>query len=163
MERMNMESSDREFGETVSTILQHDRACIGPWARIRSSLAFTGLFTATAFVTEFVLMLLLLDVRGVALWLSLLVAALLALILGPLFYLLVLRPLSMHIHGRRRAEQALARLGRILDSSANEIYLVDLASLRYLSASAGARRNLGFALHERNQLPAPGHMPALGR
>src|SRR3569832_393025 len=139
MERMNMESSDREFGETVSTILQHGRACIGPWARIRSSLAFTGLFTATAIVTEFVLMLL--DDRGEALRLSLLDAALLSLILGPFFYLLVLRPLSMLIHGRRRAEQALSRLGRILDSSANEIYLVDLASLRYLSASAGARRN----------------------
>ena len=160
---MNMESSDREFGETVSTILQHDRACIGPWARIRSSLAFTGLFTATAFVTEFVLMLLLLDDRGEALWLSLLDAALLALILGPFFYLLVLRPLSMHIHGRRRAEQALARLGRILDSSANEIYLVDLASLRYLSASAGARRNLGFDLHELKQLTPPDLMPELGR
>src|SRR3569832_1679774 len=130
MERMNMESSDREFGETVSTILQHGRACIGPWARIRSSLAFTGLFTAPAFVTEFVLMLLLLDDRGEALWLSLLDAALLALILGRFFLLVGLRPLSMLFLGCRRAVLVLARLGRILDSSANEIYLVDLASLR---------------------------------
>src|SRR3569832_617570 len=163
MERMNMESSDREFGETVSTILQHCRACIGPWARIRSSLAFTGLFTATAFVTEFVLMFLLLDDRGEALWLSLLDAALLALILGPFFYLLVLCSLFLLFFGRRRAEQALARRGRILDSSANEIYLVDLASLRYLSASAGARRNLGFDLHELKQLTPPDLMPELGR
>src|SRR3569832_1918615 len=115
MERMNMESSDREFGETVSTILQHGRACIGPRARIRSSLAYTGLFTATAIVTEFVLMLLQLDDRGEALWLSLLVAALLSQNHNPHKKKLVLRPLSMHIHGRRRAEQALARLGRILD------------------------------------------------
>src|SRR3569833_1606129 len=99
MERMNMESSDREFGETVSTILQHGRACIGPWARIRSSLAFTGLFTATAFVTEFVLMLLLLDDRGEALKQTQHDAAQQAQNHSPFFYLLVLRPLSMHIHG----------------------------------------------------------------
>ncbi|MBX3705964.1 MAG: EAL domain-containing protein [Pseudomonadales bacterium] len=45
---------------------------------------------------------------------------------------------------RKLQGDALARLGRILDQSSNDIYMIDGESGRILQANRGARRNLGF-------------------
>lgn len=45
---------------------------------------------------------------------------------------------------RRRAEELAVRLGRILEHSSNEIYIVDAATLRVLQVSRGALHNLGY-------------------
>ncbi|MDE3076919.1 MAG: GGDEF domain-containing protein, partial [Chloroflexota bacterium] len=41
-----------------------------------------------------------------------------------------------------------ARLGRILDSSSNEIYTFDATTLRYMQVSRGGRQNLGYEMEE---------------
>ena len=49
---------------------------------------------------------------------------------------------------RKQAENLLARLGRILDDSANEIYVFDADSLRFIQVNRGAQQNLGYTLEE---------------
>lgn len=49
---------------------------------------------------------------------------------------------------RRRAEGLAQRLGRVLDSSAHEIYIFDADSLRYVQVNTGAQRNLGYPMVE---------------
>ncbi|MHB1528760.1 MAG: putative bifunctional diguanylate cyclase/phosphodiesterase [Acidiferrobacteraceae bacterium] len=49
---------------------------------------------------------------------------------------------------RKQAENLLARLGRILDDSANEIYVFDADSLRLIQVNRGTRQNLGYTLEE---------------
>jgi PAS domain S-box-containing protein len=52
------------------------------------------------------------------------------------------------ITARQRAEAERFRLMRVLDSSLNEIYLFDSASLRFTYVNQGARQNLGYSLDE---------------
>ncbi|MHB8258528.1 MAG: sensor domain-containing protein [Acidiferrobacterales bacterium] len=49
---------------------------------------------------------------------------------------------------RKQAETLLARLGRILDDSANEIYVFDADSLRFIQVNRGAQQNLGYTAEE---------------
>ncbi len=49
---------------------------------------------------------------------------------------------------RRRQEGTIARLGRILDESSNEIYVFDAETLRFVQVNEGARRNLGYTSDE---------------
>ena len=49
---------------------------------------------------------------------------------------------------RRRGEDILARLGRILDSSSNEIYFFGSDDLRFIQVNDGARQNLGYTMEE---------------
>ncbi len=49
---------------------------------------------------------------------------------------------------RKRAEVQLARLARILETSRNEIYFFDAATLRFNFVNQGARNNLGYAMDE---------------
>ncbi len=49
---------------------------------------------------------------------------------------------------RRKSENLMARLGRILDNSSNEIYVFDANTLRFVQANLGAQRNLGYSLDE---------------
>lgn len=49
---------------------------------------------------------------------------------------------------RRRAEELAVRLGRILEHSSNEIYIVDAVTLRVLQVSRGALNNLGYTTIE---------------
>ncbi|MFQ5734396.1 MAG: PAS domain-containing protein, partial [Planctomycetaceae bacterium] len=49
---------------------------------------------------------------------------------------------------RKKAEDRVAALGRILDDSLNEIYIFDARSLRFLQVNRGAIQNLGYALDE---------------
>ncbi len=47
-----------------------------------------------------------------------------------------------------QAEGLVTRLGRILDGSANEIYVFDAQTLRFIQVNKGARRNLGYDIDE---------------
>ena len=49
---------------------------------------------------------------------------------------------------RIRAEDMLARLGRILDESTNEIYVFDADTLRLVQVNHGGQRNLGYTMEE---------------
>ena len=49
---------------------------------------------------------------------------------------------------RRQHEDTIARLGRILDESSNEIYMFDAQTLRFVQVNEGARQNLGYTSEE---------------
>lgn len=49
---------------------------------------------------------------------------------------------------RKEAENMLARLGRILENSTNEIYVFDADTLHFVQANHGAQRNLGYSMEE---------------
>lgn len=53
---------------------------------------------------------------------------------------------------RQQAEERASRLGRILDSSANEIYMFDSETLHFIQVNEGARRNLGYDMEELRRL-----------
>ncbi len=49
---------------------------------------------------------------------------------------------------RRKAEDMLSRLGRILDQSTNEIYVFDADTLHFVQVNDGGQRNLGYTVDE---------------
>ena len=49
---------------------------------------------------------------------------------------------------RLQAEDKLQRLGRILDSTVNEIYVFDAHTLQFTMVNQGAQRNLGYSMDE---------------
>jgi len=59
-----------------------------------------------------------------------------------------LQAIVRDITERKRGEEMVARLGRVLDSSSNEIYVFDAATLRFAQVNEGARRNLGYSMEE---------------
>jgi diguanylate cyclase (GGDEF)-like protein/PAS domain S-box-containing protein len=61
---------------------------------------------------------------------------------------LYLLGISEDITERKMAEGMLARLGKILDESSNEIYVFDAATLRFVQVNQGAQRNLGYTMEE---------------
>ncbi len=64
---------------------------------------------------------------------------------------------------QKQADQLALRFGRLLQSSFNEIYLFDAASLQFLEVSAGAMQNLGYSSQELNQLTPLDLKPAFSR
>ncbi|MBI3779365.1 MAG: PAS domain S-box protein [Gammaproteobacteria bacterium] len=64
---------------------------------------------------------------------------------------------------RKRAEDMLSRLGRILDASSNEIYVFDANTLRFTQVNQGARRNLGYTAEELRTLTPLDLKPQLTR
>lgn len=64
----------------------------------------------------------------------------------------VRRRLLALISQRELAEQRQAGFGRMLDESQNEIYLVDVASMRFLHANLGALKNLGYTMDELREM-----------
>ena len=52
------------------------------------------------------------------------------------------------ITDNRRSEEQSQRLGRILEESLNEIYILDALTLRFIMANRGARENLGYSMQE---------------
>lgn len=56
------------------------------------------------------------------------------------------------ITSRKHHEDTLARLGRILDESPNEIYTFDAQSLLFEFANAAALKNMGYSLEELKRL-----------
>jgi len=53
---------------------------------------------------------------------------------------------------RRRSKSTIARLGRVLDESLNEIYMFDVETLKFVQVNEGARRNLGYTMDELREL-----------
>ena len=49
---------------------------------------------------------------------------------------------------RKKAEDMLARLGRILDDSTNEIYVFDANTLHFVQVNHGGQRNLGYTMEK---------------
>ncbi len=49
---------------------------------------------------------------------------------------------------RKKTEDMLSRLGRVLDESPNEIFMFDANTLRFILVNAGAQRNLGYSMDE---------------
>jgi len=49
---------------------------------------------------------------------------------------------------RKTAEDMLARFGRILDASSNEIFVIDAQTLLFIQVNQGAQRNLGYTMEE---------------
>ena len=52
------------------------------------------------------------------------------------------------IIGRRQAEELAVRLGRIVESSLNEVYIFDARTLKFTQVNYGARNNLGYDMEE---------------
>jgi PAS domain S-box-containing protein len=48
----------------------------------------------------------------------------------------------------QRAEEQSQRLGRIVEESLNEIYILDARTFRFILANRGARENLGYSMQE---------------
>jgi PAS domain S-box-containing protein len=53
---------------------------------------------------------------------------------------------------RLRAESTNRRLGRILEDSYNEIFVIDQHTLRFVQVNRGARLNLGYSVEEMSQM-----------
>lgn len=56
------------------------------------------------------------------------------------------------ITNRRRSEELNMRLGRIIEDSANEIYVFDSETLRFIQVNRGARENLGYTMAELREM-----------
>jgi PAS domain S-box-containing protein len=65
------------------------------------------------------------------------------------------------ISERKQAAELNERLGRILESSANEIYVFDAGTCRFLQVNRGARDNLGYSMDELRGLTAWDIKPSL--
>jgi PAS domain S-box-containing protein len=49
---------------------------------------------------------------------------------------------------RKKAEERAASLGRIFETSRNEIYIFDAETLKFIQVNRGARENLGYSMEE---------------
>lgn len=65
--------------------------------------------------------------------------------------------------GRRQAEALSTQLGRIVEDSVSEIYVVDAESLTILYANRGARANLGYTREELSRMSAEAIYPDFSR
>lgn len=53
---------------------------------------------------------------------------------------------------RKQAEEALSRMGRVVEHASNEVYVFDARELRFLLVNRGARDNLGYSSDEMRAL-----------
>ena len=60
--------------------------------------------------------------------------------------------LDIDLTEQKQVESLAERFGSIIDSSLNEIFIFDAASLRFIGANRGACRNLGYSLEELQQI-----------
>jgi diguanylate cyclase (GGDEF)-like protein/PAS domain S-box-containing protein len=49
---------------------------------------------------------------------------------------------------RKQNEEMIARFGRVLDASSNEIYIFDADTLRFVQVNVGAQKNLGYDMDD---------------
>ena len=64
---------------------------------------------------------------------------------------------------QEHAHEAVARFGRIIDESTNEIYIFNVSSLVFTMVNRGARANLGYTLEELQQMTPLDIKPLLDR
>lgn len=60
---------------------------------------------------------------------------------------------------QHEAEQTITRMGRIIDQSANEVYIFDAESLNFLQVNRGARQNLGHSAEDLAEMTPLSIMP----
>jgi diguanylate cyclase (GGDEF)-like protein/PAS domain S-box-containing protein len=106
------------------------------------------ILTIAIFMTEFLVMLLLLPANLPVAWSAIIDASILILILFPLLYLILIQPFTWQVHLRKQAESGNLLLGRILDHSVNEIYMFDTTQFHFVEVSQGACDNLGYTREE---------------
>jgi diguanylate cyclase (GGDEF)-like protein/PAS domain S-box-containing protein len=126
----------------------------------RPTFSLLTIFVLTIFFAELAVMLVVVD-HVSPMKAALVDSTLISAILLPALYLLVLRPVSANVDRHIRAERSLLTLERILDRSANEIYLFDALTLRFLGASKSARSKLGYTMAELALITPPELMPEL--
>jgi len=54
----------------------------------------------------------------------------------------------MDITTQKKAEQTISEYGKVMDESLNEIFIIDVESLRFIQVNKGARNNLGYSNKE---------------
>jgi two-component system, NtrC family, sensor kinase len=64
---------------------------------------------------------------------------------------------------RKESEEKLQRFGRILDNTHNEIYIIDVHTLKFVQVNQGALRNLGYTMDELRQMTPLDLKPFLTR
>ena len=69
-----------------------------------------------------------------------------------LFVIRADRILTLQQREHKQATELSSRLGRLLDKSANEIYIFDADSLRFTHVNQGGRDNLGYSADELNKM-----------
>lgn len=74
-------------------------------------------------------------------------------------YVSIHRDITEH----KQAEDALTTLGRIVEESLNEIYIVDAATLKFLQVNRGGRENLGYTMEELRELSPLDLKPSFDR
>lgn len=62
---------------------------------------------------------------------------------------------------RKSVEERILSLGRLVDESVNEVYVIDFKTLRFLRVNDGACRNLGYTAEELKSLVTPVVVPDL--
>ncbi|MGC2855006.1 PAS domain S-box protein [Novispirillum sp. DQ9] len=60
---------------------------------------------------------------------------------------------------QHEAEQTITRMGRIIDQSANEVYIFDAETLNFLQVNRGARQNLGHSAEDMAEMTPLSIMP----
>lgn len=60
--------------------------------------------------------------------------------------------ISRDITASKRLEEINTRLGRIVENSQSEIYVIDAQTMKFLLVNRGARENLGYSMHELSQM-----------
>lgn len=113
----------------------------------RPTFALLTIFVITIFFAELGIMLVVVENIS-PVYAALIDSSLISIILLPSLYFFVLRPASVNVNRRIRAERSLANLERILERSNNDIYLFDALTLRFMGASGSARRKLGYTITE---------------
>ncbi len=79
-------------------------------------------------------------------------AGILIIVLFPMLYLIIT---SANVQQRKQylqIEHVAQRMGRILDQSANEIYIFNADDMHFVEVSEGARKHLGYNMNELKQL-----------
>lgn len=111
------------------------------------------ILVVSIFLAELIIMLLLPENLSM-LQAALINASVLVFVLFPVMYLFVVHPITEQSKQRIQSEHVTQRIGRILDSSSNEIYIFDAEHLHFIEVNKGAREHLGYSLEELKQLTA---------
>jgi len=64
----------------------------------------------------------------------------------------IIQAIVRDVTERKRAEEKIARFGRVLENSLNEIFIFDAETLRFIDVNRGARKNIGYSMEELREM-----------